>query len=324
MPSTFTHAQFISDIYDKLDIDTRRFLLYNQNELKTFAQGMDPLYFYKYFYGKKSEKVHLFAKYFHNHKTNEFLITLTNYIKYNYYGKNPEVMAFLYGIISHYILDSTIHPLVVFKTGYFDKNKPNTYKYNGKHHYYEISLDNYLIKTRHDVNPYKFKIHKYCLNTRNISTDLKNVIDFSFKEVFQVNNFSDIYERSLKDMRFIYKYGRYDSWGIKKMLYKFVYLFQKKNKLNLQYVSFHHKINNQYFNTEKKLWCNPTIKSVKSKKSVFELYIIALGKTINIINEINKYIYENKKIDINNLFGNLSYSSGVDCSKKIKYKYFQN
>ncbi|MDO5564981.1 MAG: zinc dependent phospholipase C family protein, partial [Eubacteriales bacterium] len=117
MASTVTHAYFIIDVYNKLDINTKILLKDQKEKLKLFAQSMDTLNFYTSANIKKAKQVRAFAEIFHTKKTNEFIITLINYIKLNYYSNNSEVIAFLYGFISHYILDSTIHPYIYYKTG---------------------------------------------------------------------------------------------------------------------------------------------------------------------------------------------------------------
>src|SRR5574344_569280 len=130
MPSTITHAYFIIDVYEKLDIDTRILLKDQKDKLKIFAQSMDPLNFYTSFKKGKGKKVRAFANTFHTKKTQDYLINLINYIKYNYYSNNPEVIAFLYGMISHYVLDTTTHPYIYYKTGEFNPQDKSTYKYN--------------------------------------------------------------------------------------------------------------------------------------------------------------------------------------------------
>ena len=186
MPSTLTHTYFILDVYEKLDIDNKILLKDQKEKLKVFSQSLDPLNFYFSFKKEKGKKVRSFAEVFHTTKTQEFLITLINYIKYNYYSNNPEALALLYGFLSHYILDSKIHPYVYYHTGEFNKKKKETYKYNSKHHELETSIDRYLIKKNENIKPKKFKHYNYTFNIDNLSKTLKEIIDFSFKETYGI------------------------------------------------------------------------------------------------------------------------------------------
>ena len=59
--------------------------------------------------------------------------------------------------------------------------------------------------------------------------------------------------------------------------------------------------------------------------SFFDLYDMALVKTVKIINEVDKMLND-KKIDnkrIEKLFGNLDYGTGMDCDLEMEYKYFK-
>ena len=122
------HAKFALDVYDKLDINTKYLLLDYKNYLTTFAQSVDPLFLYDLKH--KNSRIRDFCHYFHNNKSKDFFKNLINYIKYNHLENDPEIIAFLYGFLSHYILDSTMHPYIIYKTGIFNKNDKDTYKYN--------------------------------------------------------------------------------------------------------------------------------------------------------------------------------------------------
>ena len=325
MPSTVTHSYFIMDVYDKLPIKRKIFLKNEQNNLKTFAQSMDPLNFYFSINLKKGKKVRLFADSFHTKKTGEYLITLINYIKYNYYSDNPQVMAFLYGMISHYVLDSTMHPYVYYKTGEFNKKNKSTYKYNCKHHEFETMIDKYMIKIRENKIPSKYKHYKHCIKINEYNKDLIEVLNFSFKETYNINKMDDVLKSSTKNMKLAFKLLRYDPYGIKENIYKIADFISPKNFMKTKFLSYHYAPNNYdfYLNTNHKKWNNPTLKSKKYTYSFIDLYLQALSRTISIIKEIDQYIYSNKKVNLEKVIGNLSYKTGIDLNKKQALKYFE-
>ena len=282
MPSTVTHSYFIMDIYDKLPLDKKIFLKDQKNNMKAFAQSTDSLNFYISCNLKKSKKIRKFASFFHTHKTGEFIITLTNYIKYNYYKDNPEVMAFLYSMISHYILDSELHPFIYYKTGNFNRKDKTTYKYNSKHHFMETYIDKYLISIR--------------------------------EETFNTTNFAKEYNLSLKRMKLAFKILRYDPHGFKSKLYNAIDLISPKKTPKISFLSYYYKCkNNNYLNTDHKKWTYPVNKSKKYTLSFTDLYIKALSDAIKVIEEVNEYIYNNKKINLEKLFkDNLDKLSNYD------------
>ena len=56
--------------------------------------------------------------------------------------------------------------------------------------------------------------------------------------------------------------------------------------------------------------------------SFIELYLKSIHETTNMINEINQYIYYDKKINLDKLLGNNSYITGRDIKKEKELKYF--
>ena len=160
MPATTTHAYFANDLYDILPIGLKKLLMDEKKRLRMFAQSTDSFIFYNLL-KKKDKHIRNFQEYFHKNKSQEFFINLVNYIKYNNYYQNSEIMAFLYGFITHYSLDTKLHPYIIYKTGIVDEDDPSTYKYRNKHEYMENFLDNYMIKQREHKNPYNFKFYDF-------------------------------------------------------------------------------------------------------------------------------------------------------------------
>ena len=324
MPSTVTHAYFANDLYDILPIGLKKLLMDDKQRLRLFAQSTDPFIFYNLL-KKKDQKVRDFQNYFHQNKTREFFINLVNYIKYNNYYQNSEVMAFLYGFIAHYALDTKVHPFVYYKTGNFIEDDPTTYKYRNKHICMETFIDNYMIKQKENINPYNFKFYNFTFDLTPFSKELKEVIDYAFKETFNFDNFSTYYYKSLKDMYYSLKYLRYDKYGLKMFAYKTVDKFTSPKTFKFQAVSYHTplKDNFNYLNANHSPWVHPTLKREKHHESFIELYSIALHDAKKIITDVNSYLKDTKKINLRTVFKNYSYLTGKDCNNKNNLKYFE-
>lgn len=325
MAGTITHAYFALDVYEKLSIRSKELLIDYREDLKMFAQNTDILFFYNITNFKKGKYVREFGYRSQKIKTYEFFSTLINYIKYNNHQYDPQVMAYLYGMISHYVLDSTMHPFIIYKTGQFNKHDKSTYKYNHLHNEMESYFDNYLLKLRTGNNPHKFKCYNFCFNVDSFNKSLIEVMDFTYKEVFNIQNFHEYYLKSSKQMKFFYRLFRYDPFSIKKLFYKIVDLICPKYCLRKVPLSYHinPKGKKEFLNLEHKVWYNPTDKRTKSTESILELYTKSLAKTTKMIQDINQYLYYDKKINLKKVVGNLSYETGKDCDKKRELKYFE-
>ena len=323
MPSATTHSYFILDVYEKLPLERKKFLKAQITNLRCFSQIPDSLQYYKTVNRNRTNKVRLFSKYFHTHKTGEYITTLINYIKYNYYKDNPEVMAFLYATISHYVLDCNINPFIYYYSGVYDKNKKKTFKYKDQKEIIENYIDQYMIRTRENK---KVRVCKPYIDVEEIptySSELKEVIDFAFKETFKVKGFSNEIEQSVIRMQKSYKKYRYDKHGIKYRAYKVLDLLTPKRTNKYSFLSYYYKHKNiDYLNYSHSTWYYPSEKSIKKEDSYVDLYEYSIKETLEIIDAVNKYIYDDEKISLKRAIRNKSYITGLNLNKEQKMKYF--
>lgn len=322
MPATAVHAYFAQDLNDILPKEIKNKL--DVNRLRMFGQSTDSLMFYNLFSILPGKKIRDFQKYFHTNKTQEFFVNLINYIKENDYTEDIDVNSFLVGTICHYVLDSTVHPYIYYKTGYFNKNDKSTYKYNNVHTFMENFLDNDMIKRRESINPYKFNISKFSFDTSKFSNELKDTIKYTFKETFDVDNMDKIYYKSLKQMRNSIFIFRQDRYGIKKFFYKLADTFTSKRVFRFEAISYHYPLNDRhnFLNENHKLWRNPCDYSLTSEESFLDLYLRALKLAKVMICASFDYI-NGKDIELEKVFVNKSYITGLDCDLDKELKYFE-
>lgn len=321
MPATITHAYFMKDLYEVLpDNITSKIDL---NRSKMFAQSTDSIMFYNLLSIKPSHNLRKFQYYFHTHKTNDFFINLLNYVK-EHNIDDKDTYSFIVGFITHFVLDSNIHPYIIYKTGFFDKKKKETYKYNGIHHFMETFLDNDLIKRRENTDPYKFNISKFCFDTKKFSNDLNNTIDYTFYTTFNIKNMSYKYYRSLKQMKTYLRLFRMDRFGIKKFFYKIIDTFTPRSMFRFEAVSYHLPLEDKhnYLNNNHTMWKNPVDDNITSTESFVDLYLRSLEEARNISIKVFDYL-NGKDIDLKSLFLNKSYVSGLDCDIEKELKYFE-
>ena len=325
MPSTATHAYFSLDVLEKLSDPTKKYI--DKELIKAFSQGPDPLYFYNLASLSKGKYIRRdYTLLLHHTKTKDFFINLINEIKHRKLEKNKQVMSFLYGFICHYALDTTIHPYIKFKTGIYNKNDKNTYKYKNLHIDMEVHLDCYMIFQREQIPAKNFKLYNFCFNINHMDNKLKELLNDVAKNVYNIDNFSNIYYKSLKQMKIIYRLFRYDKTGLKKLGYKIIDKILPLKQLNKEQLSYNvnYKRKLHYLNKEKNEWNHPMDQYETYTYSFIELYHISLTKALEIINEVNKVLYENENVDIlDNVFKNLSYRTGKDCDDKRQMKFFE-
>lgn len=320
MAGTLTHAYFAYDIYNKFDKNKKqKFKNYIEN-LKTYGQGHDILFFSSKNYLRKR------ANYYHKNKTKTFFINMIKYIKDNNLENNLDVISFLYGYICHYCLDYTIHPYITYKGGIFKKDNKETYKYNSKHSEIETYIDCYMVNKRENTDNKLFKFYKFCLNNNKPTKELINTINYTFYETYNDSNIGIYFFKALKQMKKLYKIVRYDPNGYKLKIYRIIDKVLPMKCKKLYPASYAQNLNNNeyYLNLKHNNWNHPRYKNETYNYSFIDLYNNALDDAYDIINAVDKVLYENKDITyLDKYFLNLSFSSGKICNDKTKNKYFE-
>ena len=307
MPSTITHAYMAKDIYQKLDKKIKT--LFTDNYLDdyiTYSQGPDILFFYRILFpiGNALHIQHLGSR-VHREKVNKFFISLINNIKKD---KNPKQFIYLIGLVTHYAGDTICHPFVNYKAYELEKI---TKKKKDFHFKIEAYIDNYILSTK-NINYKTFKCHKLAFNAKKYD-EVVDLLNKSYLEVFNEKNIGNIYYKSLKNMKFFFHLLRYDPFRIKRYFYNFIYFLARFYKRDIRYLSYNFSLleNDFYLNLNKKTWYNIKNKDIKYNKSFIELYNEVIDKSIYMIKVLYEYIYENKDVNLEKLFGNLSYANGL-------------
>ena len=302
MPSTITHAYIGLKVLDKLNKEPKIIINKHINNYKVYCQSMDILYFYHILLlrGNKIQELgHLF------HKENIFN-SFNRLITDNKENKNEELFTFISGLITHYIADSTMHPYI----DYLAHNDKKILQID-KHFEIETYIDNYYVKNyiNNDYKRYNNSAYVFNYTKEQVIIDELNKL---YKKLWNYDNMGTKYYRSLKEMKFVFKYLRHDNYKIKKNLYKIIDL----NPFNIRrckYLSYNFNLDNDeyYLNLNHTKWFNYKKTDNISNKSFLDLMDDVTDKSSLIINKLYEYIYQNKKINLKELIGNNSYSSGL-------------
>jgi len=312
MPSTITHSFMAYDIYDKLNKNIKDRFKDKVSEYVTYSQGFDILFFYPIIPPfKKSMHIRKMAAYCHRNKVNKFFIYLVNDIKKD---KNFDKFIFLSGLVTHYVGDTKCHPLVNYK--HWDLEKKNNKK-KDYHFVIEAYIDNYILnKNNYDYK--KYKCYKL-LNTKK-NNKVSEMLDKAFLDVFKENNMGNKYYLSLKNMKLLFHLLRYDPYKFKRLGYSFINFFLRFLRRDIRYFSYNFDLNDSisayYLNLNHSNWFNIKKRDKIYNKSFLDLYDEVVNKSVYMIEKLYDYIYNNKSIDLESLFGNLSYANGLSIINK--------
>lgn len=323
MPSIYTHNYFAKDTYIKLEKE-KIHQIKDKKYYEIFAQSFDNLFYYNVISLKKGKEYRNLGHYAHMHKSWLYFKNMIEYIKKSKLYDDAN-LGYLYGSLTHYVLDSTCHPFIHYISGRLDKNNvKETRKYIGNHAKNEIMIDSlYYYKDHNDKYP-KYKLYKDIIPITIFPDKLIRTIDYTFKNTFNVDNLGVIYNKSYNQSHYIYKHLMYDRIGFKTFLYKVVDIIIPFKLFKAKTYS-HHVTTKDYsvLNLVRNTWLHP-VTGEKHTESFEDLYNIAQKKVITCIKKCNDYFNNKCSIkDLEKTIGNLSYSSGLDSDERYIFKYFK-
>jgi len=307
MPSTMTHAYMARDIYSKLNKNLKEKFKNQLDEYITFSQGPDIFFFYPIIPPfKKCIHVRKFAGVVHRQKVNKLFISLVNDIKRD---KDFDKFIFLAGLVTHYVGDYKCHPLVNYKSWVLEHKSGKKKDY---HFLTEAYIDNYILNLKGEYYK-KFRGYKLLKTCKNIK--ISNMLDKCFLDVFKEENMSKNYYKSLWNMKFLFHLIRYDPYKIKRIGYSFLYFILPFLSRDIRYFSYNFNLNDEennfYLNLDNSTWFNIKKKEVTYNKSFLDLYKEVVLTSVDMIEKLYDYIYNDNTFDLESFFGNLSYANGL-------------
>lgn len=282
MPSYKTHAihgeMILPSINNRIEI--------NKEDLKAFCMGPDALILTDY---KLFELQHI-------RSTRKYFKTLIKLIKDNKLQDNSETMAFLYGQLDHFILDMIMHPLIYYMT----ENLPKEHLME-PHGIVENLIDDYVVQ-KFDRND-EFYYHKVTISDRKL---IKLVNDAYYK-VYHSKNISFKYSMGMILINIYDSLIRRDKSFLAKSVMKLI---------NFGDVSYHNDYKRvlPYLNLEHNLWLNPET-GEESHASFDNLWEKASEVALETIQDVNMYLYQDKKLKNSIINNDTSFNTGLPCDK---------
>jgi len=250
----------------------------------------------------------------HTSKVSEMFETLLN-LRKHYFGDDLSIVdAYIAGFFGHYILDSTIHPFIYFRTNHLNHIGEVTYDF-GNHSYLETDIDQACTRHFFHISPLEYRPWSKIALTRHerkvVSQLMFQAISILFPKFYCTKHSIG---RAMYFMK-LEQYLMYDPSGKKKSLMRSIDGITVKHAFISSLIPFKRgKFFNDPCNLRKKEWHNPWNPELKYTSSVYEMIESASKQYISVLEAYNslKLSPEDFKQELLSLLGNKSYLTGLE------------
>lgn len=304
MPDSVTHACFGREVLERLPEQIQRHLI--PEILDRAVQGPDPWSTIGFYGGSKKQYASR-SSVMHREKTGQFLCALA---RETAQAPSDALFTVLSGFLCHYCLDRLAHPYIICRAGEYD-GTPETYHLRGGHVRLERAIDSLMIRSRFGCKPWHFSIPRRIFTLKRYPESLREPLDRVFFRVYGWENTFDLLNRAMEDERRFYGLMG-DPLGAVHYLLRLV----SGGKTNYCLYSYYRRdvdgTKIDYLNENHSLWHHPLDPDLISRESFFDLYQRAMEDALEMIRESWEAVYRGKPVDLQLLYGNSSYSTGLN------------
>lgn len=298
MPNIWTHMLFCEDVVDTIGISMSK--PKHSYILNLGAQGPDPFFYFNFWPWMEDGPVNHIGNLLHTEKCGEFLMDLIDDVS----DKSDELKSYVFGFVTHHILDRNAHPYIHYRAGYE----------GNKHSKLEIIIDTLMMERYKNLKTWKTPVHKEIQLSRKIKIEIAELLHRTIKKHFpDINqNSSKNIMKAFNDMKLALKLLA-DPHGWKnKLLHSTVSSFSHQPIVD----------HTDYLNLEHTTWYHPATRE-PSSKSFIDLYEQARIESIDIMKNVLEFWRKdgtNRK-ELEKVLGEISYDTGLPLSLNRNNKY---
>ncbi|MUK90058.1 hypothetical protein GMD78_16930 [Ornithinibacillus sp. L9] len=297
MPNIWTHMLFCEDVVDS--IGKNPFPTY-EHYMNLGAQGPDPFFYYNFWPWIKEDHIQDIGLLLHQRHCGAFLMDLITSAK----SSIPEVQAYVFGFVTHHILDRNTHPYIHYRAGYE----------GNKHQKLEVCIDTLMMEKDKNIKTWKVPVYKEINVGPSLHEDIIELLHETIKKHYPMVEEETTYyiEKSYRDMKLALRILS-DPFGWKNAL------------LASLISSYSHrpiKDNVDYLNKDRTTWYHPATNQ-PCTKSFIDLYEQGRIEAIEIGSTILKYWKDENVTEthLRELIGDISYDTGKPLNLNLENKY---
>jgi hypothetical protein len=326
LPAVVTHSFFADEVLDRIGSSRlKNEIRVRRNLFRLGAQGPDLFFYYKAAPWIPYDGIEKLGNIIHEEKVDSFYSKSFQYLKGMEDKKGFfDLAAYIAGYLCHFSLDRTAHPFIHYTSGIDNFRNRISWKYHIYHRVLESALD-YLILEKNGIDPRRFKSYEMIMVD---PCRIKPVLEYYEHTLPAVYGIHIKRAQTKEVIKGIYRVLRYlyDPRGIKYYSYRMLELFMGKPggiTSSMMPRSIDRKLD--YLNLSRSTWLHPCSRKIRSRESFWEIYERALVEAVELTGLFALFVdsgkYPSKLIS---MIGNISYSSGMECSSPEKLIYFDS
>lgn len=316
MPNIITHTIFAEKVLETLSENKyKNIILNHKEEYRIGANGPDFLFFHNIFplWKKQNKKIPKIGSKIHANNINLFYKTAIEVYHTQEEGCQKEAMAsYIIGHYLHWQLDSIMHPYVVYRTGFGEKNS------SGFHHRFESMMDTMLLKHYWNTTIKDFKTYEITKRSPYSVDTISAVYIPCVKACLNKTIEKSEVKQSLIEWEKAQK-GLYDPSGIK---FFFIQLIEKIIKqpwaISGSMVLAKEDTNHDILNIEHNFYRHPCT-GEEFNDSVFDLFDKAMENAMIGLPLLFEALESNNVSDLLEFIDDVSYNNG--CKERLPRKY---
>ncbi|PTM60053.1 zinc dependent phospholipase C family protein [Desmospora activa] len=293
MPNVWTHILFGRAALERAELP----LPTDPIPFQLGCQGPDFLLYHNFWPWKRENHVNELGEAIHRRHCGPFLIDLIEACV-----DHPSIREYVYGFLTHHILDRRLHPYIVYHSG--------DGKY--KHQKLEVIIDTLLAEGLQGIRTWRTPVYPRIDVGPTLPRQWVEILHFAARKHFPKESraitpdtWNAAYRDMLKALRLFY-----DPWSIKSVL-------------TLGSISpFRYRpidSDTDYLNEREAEWIHPAQSDEKHRESFFTLWESALEECALLLCQTDAYWKGKLSLEtLSQNIGNLSYDTGKPCDSGLK------
>lgn len=318
MPDIYTHILNGKESLKKISEPERSMIKGMENIFCLGCMGPDMFFYHNFYPWKVPKNVRKLGSKMHREHCGDIIAYGLEGVKEEDSFFIDEKIAYIFGYICHYALDSMAHPFIYSRAGMYKKHQKETFKFITSHKVMELAIDCHMAKYLYNQDINEIKMYEFIDVGEKIPESIEKGYMGVLKQFFEdiINNLS---------------YGFVnESYMYIKKAWELLYdpYFRKRRFLKPTGLStLFHPINpydRDYMNESREKWPDP-ITNDMSNKTFYEIFEDSVEMAVELINTSIRYLKGNISFEfMRSKIGNFSFLTGSDdCFDTEQMQYFR-